>query len=99
MGWEDRPYYDNDSQPVEGVFAPPPGPSIGLFTALGARVRVHFTLPLALVLIFALNWQKNYTLSSKIISLAALVVLVTLHELGHLLAARAAGIHIDEALL
>jgi stage IV sporulation protein FB len=99
MGWEDRPYYDNDSQPLEGVFAPPPGPSIGLFTALGARVRVHFTLPLFLVLTFALNWQQGYTLASKIISLAALVVLVMLHELGQLLAARAAGIYIVESLL
>jgi len=99
MGWDDRPYYDNDSQPVEGVFAPPPGPSIGLFTALGARFRIHFSLPLFLVLTFALNWQQNYTLASKIISLAALAVLVLLHELGHILAARAAGIYLDESLL
>src|SRR5438552_1863526 len=99
MGWEDRPQYHDDHRPVGDAFAPPVGPSVYLFKAFGVRVRAHYSLPLFLFLSFALDWRQGYTLSSKIVSLAALVAMLLYHEFGHCLPVRSLGGEMDEVIL
>jgi stage IV sporulation protein FB len=92
MGWDDRTYDHEDRGPVGRAAAPMFGPSLPLGNLLGVRVRVHYSLPIFIIaLALLIDWHHGYTLASKAFSLGALVLGLMAHELGHILAARAAG--------
>ena len=99
MGWDDRTYDHDDRGPVGGASAPAFGPSLPLGRLLGVRVRVHYSLPIFLIaLALLIDWHQGYPLASKLFSLGALVLGLMVHELGHILAARAAGAELTKVV-
>ena len=100
MGWDDRTYDHEDRGPVGGAAAPAFGPSVPLGRVLGVRVRVHYSLPIFLLaLALLIDWRQGYPLASKLFGLGALVLGLMVHELGHMLAARAAGAELTYVIL
>jgi len=98
MAWDERPYYrDRGYSPnrLTGLLSG----SVPLFTIFGIRVRAHAILILFIAGELALNWTPGYDLPGKLVSMAMLLGVVLLHELGHSLAARAVGGWTDEILL
>lgn len=112
MGWQDRRYNDRDDEAgfsgamrramrrlfVDGddFFSW----SIPLMTVLGIRVRVHllYVIYIAATLIWSLR-QDSIGFVYAATAMAALFVLVLLHEFGHCLACRWVGGEADRILM
>jgi stage IV sporulation protein FB len=98
MGWEDRPYYRDrgaSSNPLTALFSG----SLKVFTLRGVRVRVHSALIVFVACELLLDWTKGYDWPNKLVSMAALLLVLLLHEWGHSLFARLAGGMTHEVLL
>lgn len=92
MGWQDRPYYRDDSRTAGNPLMWLLTGSIPLFTAFGIRVRAHASMLLliGLTLLFAgsrggMGFQNAITFSTTLFGV------ILLHEFGHCFAARSVG--------
>jgi Zn-dependent protease len=92
MSWRDRDY--NRGYGEGGIGSPLLGilfGSVPLGTYFGIRVRVHASLIILVITTLLLDYTHGYVLQSRIVSMAALFVIILLHEFGHCFAARSVG--------
>ncbi|MDP9175491.1 MAG: site-2 protease family protein [Planctomycetota bacterium] len=99
MGWEDRPYYRDRSgasaNPLFWVFYG----TVPLFKAFGVNVRAHASLLLMIVMILIFDHENQYPLQLRALTMGMLFGIITLHEFGHMFAARAVGGSANEVIL
>ena len=99
MGWEDRPYYRDQSGASTNPLMRLMTGSLPLFTVMGVRVRVHAQLLLLIGLVLLLDQKQNYPIELRAFTMAILFVVILLHEFGHVFAARAVGGSSEEVML
>jgi Zn-dependent protease len=92
MGWQDRPYYRDQSSssgnPLLWIFSG----SVPLFTAFGIRVRMHASLLLLIVLTLATAGMRGgIGIANAMTFGVVLFGIILLHEFGHCFAARSVG--------
>jgi Zn-dependent protease len=77
------------------------GWSLNLGAVAGTAIRIHFTFFLLLAWIGAMNWQRGGPGQAfwGVLFILILFLCVTLHEFGHILAARRYGIRTPEITL
>jgi Zn-dependent protease len=76
--------------------------SAGIGRWLGVSVRIHATLLLFLILIFAVGWHyqdRDYAIGTGTVTAAMLLLAVLLHELAHLFAIKNLGGEIHSVTL
>jgi stage IV sporulation protein FB len=73
--------------------------SVPLYRAFGIRVRLHASLILFIVLTLLIGGFPGFYLADRMITMAALFVIILLHEYGHCFAARAVGGNAEEIML
>jgi len=98
MGFQDRYYYREQSDrynPLLWLL----GASVQVLSVAGTRVRLHISLILFVGLALLMGISDEFTMPHRLVSMAALVVCLVLHELAHCFATRALGGFADEALL
>jgi Zn-dependent protease len=99
MGWEDRPYYRDRGRSVMSPLRWLVSGSVPLFTFMGIRVRAHASLLVFIGLTILLSAGSGYPIASRAVSMAALFVVVILHEFGHCFMARWLGGRGEDVLL
>lgn len=92
MGWQDRPYYRDQSEssgnPLLWIFSG----SVPLFTAFGIRVRMHASLLLLIVISLAMSgFDGPLAVQNALAGCVVLFLIILLHEFGHCFAARSVG--------
>lgn len=100
MGWQDRPYYRDQSSssgnPLMWIFSG----SVPLFTAFRIRVRMHAALLVLIVIWLAFSaFEGPKALQNAIAGGVCLFVIIILHEFGHCFAGRWVGGEAHEILL
>src|SRR5438105_7293476 len=99
MGFQDRPYYregtGSSGNPLMWLWSG----SVHLFTVFGIRVRLHASLLVLIVLVLLLGLGEGSNVQARVQSMAALFVIVLLHEFGHCFAARWTGGNAEEIML
>ncbi len=99
MAWQDRPYYSGSSGQTGNPFMWLLTGSVPLFTVFGIRVRAHASLLIFILLGIFIGLPGTTGFRDNIASMAALFVLVLLHEFGHCFTARWVGGEADEILM
>lgn len=101
MGWQDRDY--NQSGAGSGTANPVLNALMGsvpLGTWFGIRVRVHASLIIFMVLTTLFESRLPYfDIRIRLFTMAALFLIILLHEFGHCFASRAVGGHPEEILM
>ena len=111
MGWEDRRYNNAEEggglrRALRRIFVEGDNFfswAFPLFTVFGIRVKIHLLFVLMIVseLVWSLGKKDAYSLSTPYVALglAALFLMVLLHEFGHCFACRWVGGEANEVLL
>src|SRR5205085_4049775 len=99
MAWQDRPYYresgNTSGSPLMWLW----NGRVPLFTVFGIRVQAHSTLIISIALGLLLGVGAGFGYRDRVESMAALFVIVLLHEFGHCFTARWVGGEADEIVM
>jgi stage IV sporulation protein FB len=100
MGYQDRPYYRDQTPSRFGPLMWLLTGSVPVFTAFGIRVRAHATLLLfgLIVLVFGFGYP-GFTPADRVQYVAILFLIVLLHEFGHCFVARWVGGSAEDILM
>ncbi|HEX4056129.1 MAG TPA: site-2 protease family protein [Tepidisphaeraceae bacterium] len=99
MAWEDRPHYHDRSGASTNPLLRLLSGSAPMFEIFGIRLRAHASLIIFILAVTLLDWDKDFPIQVRVLSMAILIGAVVLHELGHCFVARRLGGEADEALL
>jgi stage IV sporulation protein FB len=99
MAWEDRPHYHDRSGASPNPLMWLVSGSAPMFQVFGLRIRAHASLIVFILAVILFDWDRAFPIQVRALSMAMLMCVVVVHELGHSFVARRLGGEADEVLL